>query len=108
VAELAAQYQSASSGKTFVEKFSGDEGDFHAHVMLTPHAAAPLLKKLQVIGAPVVPGTPLWSMQKKQQALERGPHQSANAQNAFLRGEFAEMIRKKQWILLPEKVVITE
>jgi hypothetical protein len=52
--------------------------------------------------------TPPWSIKKKQQALERGPQQSVNAQNAFLRGEFAATILKKKWILLPTKLVLTE
>jgi hypothetical protein len=28
--------------------------------------------------------------------------------NEFLRGEFATMIRKKQWVLLPKKMILTE
>jgi hypothetical protein len=44
----------------------------------------------------------------KRQALERGPHQSANAHTAFLCEEFAVMIRKRQWIILPAKQVMTE
>jgi hypothetical protein len=47
-------------------------------------------------------------MQKKREALKRVPHQSANMHNLFLRGEFAAMIKKKQWILLPAKLVLTE
>jgi hypothetical protein len=46
-------------------------------------------------------------MHQKQEAPKRGPHQSVNVHNAFLRGEFVEMIKKKQWILLPAKLVLT-
>jgi hypothetical protein len=35
-------------------------------------------------------------MAQKEAALDRGAHQSANAHITFLRGEFADMIRKKQ------------
>jgi hypothetical protein len=41
-------------------------------------------------------------------ALNQGPHQSSTAYTAFLRGEFSVMIRKKQWILLPAALVMTE
>jgi hypothetical protein len=47
-------------------------------------------------------------MHQKQVALKRGPHQSVNVHNTFLRGESAVMMKKNQWILLPEKLVLTE
>jgi hypothetical protein len=47
-------------------------------------------------------------MHQKQEALKRGTHQSANVHNAFLKGEFAAIIKKKQWILLPAKLVLKE
>jgi hypothetical protein len=103
VADLAAKYSAASSWTTCVENFRGDERYFHAEVKSIPHAAAPLLEQLRVTGAPVMLSTPPWSMQKKREALKRGPHQSACMHTAFLRGEFAAMIKKKQWILLPAK-----
>jgi hypothetical protein len=108
VAKLAAQYKVASSWTTFVEKFRGDKGDFHPEVKSITHAAAPLLDQLRATGAPVVLSTPPWSMHQKQKALKGGPHQSMNVHNAFLRGEFAAMIKKKQWILLPAKLVLME
>jgi hypothetical protein len=47
-------------------------------------------------------------MAQKEAALERGPHQSAKAHTNFLRSEFADMIRKKQWMLLPAALVMTQ
>jgi hypothetical protein len=38
------------------------------------------------------------------QALERGPHKSANEYSAFLREEFASMIQKQHWTILPAEV----
>jgi hypothetical protein len=108
VANLAAQYKATISWTTFVKKFRGDEGDFHPEVKSITHAAAPLLDQLRVTGAPVVLSTPPWSMHQKQEALKRGARQSANVYNAFLRGEFATMIKKKQWILLLAKLVLAE
>jgi hypothetical protein len=62
VADLAAQYKAASSWTAFLENFRGNEGDFHADVKLVPHSAAPFLDQLRVTGAPVVLGTPQWTM----------------------------------------------
>jgi hypothetical protein len=47
-------------------------------------------------------------MAQKEAALKRGAHQSAKTHTTFLRGEFADMIRKKQWILLPADLVMTQ
>jgi hypothetical protein len=47
-------------------------------------------------------------MAQKEAALECGPHQSATAHTSFLQGEFAAMIHKKQWILLPAALMMTQ
>jgi hypothetical protein len=84
VQALAADYISSSSWTDFVEKFRGQEGDFHPQVKRIPHAAAELLEDLRVTRAKVTLSTPKWTMAQKEAALARGPHQSAHAHTAFL------------------------
>jgi hypothetical protein len=105
---LAADYASSASWTEFVENFRGQQGDFHPHVRHIPHAAAALLDDLRVTGARVHLSTLRWTMAQKEAALERVPHQSAKAHTTFLRGEFSDTIRKKQWILLPAALVMTQ
>jgi hypothetical protein len=67
-----------------VEKFWGQEGDFHHQYKRPPHATVELLEDLRVTGAKVTLSTPKWTMAQKEAALAQGPHQSANAHTAFL------------------------
>ena len=46
-----------------------------------------------------------WPDKRKRTALARGPHKSAHEHADFLRGEFADFIRKQQWTLLPARQV---
>jgi hypothetical protein len=108
VQSLAADYALAASWTEFVENFRGHQGDTHPQVRHIPHTAATLLEDLRRNGAGVQLSTPSWTMAQKEAALERGAHQSAKAHTTFLRGEFADMIRKKQWILLPSALVMTQ
>jgi hypothetical protein len=63
---------------------------------------------LRVTRAKVTLNMPKWTMAQKEAALTRVPNKSANAYTSFLRGEFAVMIRKTQWVLLPAALVMTE
>jgi hypothetical protein len=108
VQRLAADYESAASWTEFVENFRGRKGDFHPQVKRIPHGTATLLENMRRNGASVQLSTPKWTMAQKEAALERGARQSANAHITFMRGEFADMIRKKQWILLPAALVMTQ
>jgi hypothetical protein len=49
---------------------------------------------------------PPWTLQKKSAAFERGSCQSAKQHVDFLRGEFVDMIKKGQLILLPANLVL--
>jgi hypothetical protein len=80
----------------------------HPTVKHLPHAAAGLLDDFQFDGARVKLSAPQWSHVQKEAALKRGPHQSTKAHMGVLRGEFAAMIQKKQWILLSASLVMTE
>ena len=37
-------------------------------------------------------------------ALQRGPHKSAREKTPFLRREFASMVAKRQWVVLPYSI----
>ena len=45
-----------------------------------------------------------WTEGERQAALKRGPHRSATEHTLFLREEFASMIEKGQWVVLPYSV----
>ena len=45
-----------------------------------------------------------WTEVERQAALKRGPHRSATEHTLFLREEFASMIEKGQWVVLPYSV----
>jgi hypothetical protein len=108
VQALAADYVSTSSWSEILEKFRGQEGDFHPQIKRLPHAAAELLEDLHVTVDKVKLSTPKWTMAQKEAALARGPHQSSDAHTAFLHSEFFAMIQKKHLILLPAALVTTE
>ena len=42
-----------------------------------------------------------WTKGERQAALKRGLHRSATEHTLFLREEFASMIEKGQWVVLP-------
>jgi hypothetical protein len=52
--------------------------------------------------------TPPWNLEQKQQALERGSHQSAKQHSGFLCEEFVDLMRNNQWVLLPADLVLHE
>ncbi len=52
--------------------------------------------------------TPQWDKSLLEEALARGAHQSAKLHKCFLRDEFAEMIQKRFWVVLPVEVVLRE
>ena len=65
------------------------------------HLARSLLRQYKHHGAPVVMMTGKLLEEKLQAALKRGPHRSATEHTPFLREEFASMIEKGQWVVLP-------
>ena len=42
-----------------------------------------------------------WTEGERQAALKQGPHRSATEHTLFLREEFASMIEKGKWVVLP-------
>ena len=69
------------------------------------HDAHRLLKFYKARGAPVKMSTPAWSAARVDEALERGPHKSCDDYHEFLGEEFADMINKGQWVVLPASAV---
>jgi hypothetical protein len=70
-----------------------------------PHPASSFLASLRSRGAPAVQHTKLWSLERRDQAAARGPHQSTHEHIDFTRQEFSEMIEAGQWLALPYSAV---
>lgn len=70
------------------------------------HPARRLLKLLKNRGAPVRFSTEPWSQERISQALQRGAHQSCLSHIEFLHEEFADMIHKGQFVVLPAREVM--
>ena len=68
-------------------------GDF-ANMATLNHPARRLLRKLQSSGAPVALSSKPWTPSRLHQALQRGPHKSANEHIDFLRDEMLEMVKR--------------
>ena len=65
------------------------------------HPAKPLLQHLSTIGFPAQFSSDPWSLQQKDDAVLRGPHQSSYQYIDFLRDELADMVDRATWIVLP-------
>ena len=83
----------------FVRRQRG-RGDF-ASLADVKHPARRLLQQYKLRGAPVVLMLGSWTEGERQAALKRGPHRSATEHTLFLREEFASMVEKGQWVVLP-------
>ena len=70
------------------------------------HPARRLLRQYKFRGAPVVLARKEWTKDHHLAALQRGPHKSALEQTPFLRWDFASMVAKGQWVVLPYSVAI--
>jgi hypothetical protein len=66
-----------------------------------PHPACRLLCLYKHRGAPVKFSTPPWTRLQVKHALSCGPHKSAHEYLDYLEEEFADMINKGQWVVLP-------
>ena len=79
--------------------------DFPTDIKNLPHPAGPLLDYLRCHGAPVKTTTAPWSQAQKDEAILRGPHQSALLHTEFLEEEMADMAAKGQWLVLPYELL---
>ena len=69
------------------------------------HPAKRLLKHYKSRGAPVKVSTKPWSQGAIDAALQRGAHRSCMEHIEFLHKEFADMIAKAYWVVLPAEAV---
>ena len=79
-------------------------------MILAAWTTLPLTCYYKEAGVPVVP-TPEsipWNQGKRDAALARGCHKSALEYIEFLRSEFTNMIKRKQWVLLPADLVMDQ
>ena len=68
------------------------------------HPARKLLRGYALRGVPVQMHTERWDIKRLDEAVQRGPHQSAKIKASFLNEEFIDMIHKSQWVILPYSV----
>ena len=69
------------------------------------HAASDLLTQLRLKGAPVGQSSPPWTLDQKDEAIRRGPHQSTKGKESFIRDEFAAMVNAGHWLVVPYDLV---
>ena len=105
VIEASARLSTASTWENFVHS-SRSTSDLAPTVRDLHHPASHLLDRLRKVGAPVITGTLPWTQDRKRAALRRGPHASAKKHTQFLRQEFADMIQKGHWTVLPASQVM--
>jgi hypothetical protein len=101
-------YHTSAIWSEFVKQCRDSRGDLHPDVRDLPHRASHVLIQLRRQGATVGMKTPPWNHQQKQDAIKRGSHQSADQHKGFLCEEFINLIRKGQWVLLPDDLVLHE
>ena len=89
----------------FVKQRTG-RGEF-TDLTRVKHPARRLLRQYGARGVPVMFSSAPWDKQQVETALRRGPHKSAREYNTFLREEFAEMVRRGHWTVLPYRVAKT-
>ena len=80
-----------------------DRGNF-AGLGNLRHPARRLLRQYTFRWAPVVLAGKEWTEDQRLVVLQRGPHKSALEQTPFLCQDFASMVAKGQWVVLPYSV----
>ena len=100
----AKRFKSCGNWGEFVRAIRG-RGDLQPHVDSLPHPASTLLGSFQKLGAPAKMTSPVWTPNRIIAARKRGPHQSAKGDVQFLREEYADMVEKQQWVVLPAEMV---
>jgi hypothetical protein len=93
-------FNQSSSWEEFVSK-SRHTCDIAPGVQHIDHPAATILHQYKKRGVPVIMNTAQWPAAKIDSTIKRRPHKSALKELLFLRQEFAAMMRKGQWTVLP-------
>eukprot|EP00536_Pseudo-nitzschia_multiseries_P017358 jgi/Psemu1/50546/gm1.50546_g len=97
-------YTHSASWGDFIRTIRG-RGDIHPHVGTLPHPASGLLDQFGKEGTPASMSGPPWDPARIATAISRGPHQSSHLGIEFLREEYADMMDKQQWTVLPASLV---
>jgi hypothetical protein len=100
VAQAVELYQSTKNFEDFIHACQGPS-DLQPDVGKLPHPAAALLDDYRINGVPYKTQADRWSQTFRDEALRRGAHRSAYQYLDFVRSEFADMIRKRFWVVLP-------
>lgn len=95
----------APSYESFVQSFRG-KGDLQPTVGSVDHPAAAYLASVRADGATVQLSGPDWTADKLEEAIERGPHASADEHTDFVREEFCDMVRKRFWVVVPAAYLV--
>ena len=105
VAKATSEFVCAKDWVSFFDAQRDSRGDW-GEVKNLPHSAAGLLHHYKTKGVPVTMKTERWTYQRKLAALARGPHKSAKEHVEFLREEYAAMIKKGHWTLIPARLIM--
>ena len=97
-------FERSQSFEEFVLAARGPS-DLHQDVDQLDHSASELLGRYRDEGVPFQASTPSWEPDRIEEALRRGPHQSANLYKDFVREEFVDFVRKRFWVILPARLV---
>ena len=98
------QFSSSSNWGDFIRTVGG-RGDLHSDIANIPHPAAHLLSRFQKVDTPAIMSGKPWSEGQIKAALKQGPYSSSKDGIKFLRNEFANMVKKQQWIILPANMI---
>ena len=101
---IAQQFSLSTSWGDFIRTVRGC-GDLHPDIANIPHPAAHFLSQFLKVGTPAIMLGEPWSDGKIEAALKQGPHSSCKESIKFLQNEFADMINKQQWIVLPADII---
>eukprot|EP00536_Pseudo-nitzschia_multiseries_P004635 jgi/Psemu1/10435/gm1.10435_g len=97
-------YHHSASWGDFIRTIRG-HGDVHHDVATLPHPAGGLLAQYAQDGTPASMSGRPWNRARIAAALQGGPHQSSHQGIDFLREEFAGMMDKQQWTVLPARLI---
>eukprot|EP00536_Pseudo-nitzschia_multiseries_P010811 jgi/Psemu1/27079/gm1.27079_g len=104
IAHAITAYHRSTSWRDFIQTIRG-RGDIHPDVATIPHPAGSLLDRFGTDGTPATMSGPPWDPPRIAAALQRGPHQSSHQGIDFLREEYADMMDKQQWTVLPASLI---
>ena len=98
-------FKKASSWGDFIRSIRG-KGDLYPNVGSLNHPAAYLLSRIQKSGTPAVLFAAPWTKAKIEMVLKRGPHKFSHNGIDFLCTEYADMMDKQQWTVVPASMVL--